>query len=130
MRLRQANAILEAAQAVDRLGLGFDLDPFDFDDPRLAVQAHQDDFLTGSAEIDAESADCRRYRLDLVPGPAKFSVTVRLRREEPTESTLLEAAFQIWHHEGEDDHDGFPTGGFGDHVARLVAESIGKDGRR
>ncbi|WP_329131663.1 hypothetical protein OG552_10805 [Streptomyces sp. NBC_01476] len=78
MRLRQAHAILEAGTAL--MANGFELHPFDYDNPGL-VDYVSDDYLTGYAEFhdpDHPRDHTRTYNIDLKPGPDDDTIEVYL----------------------------------------------------
>lgn len=125
MRLRQAHALLEAAAAIEALGLGFETCPFDHDHP-YAADRSGDDYLDGSAEFndpDSPQRDTRYYGIKLSPGPGAFGITVQLTYGMgPDPELLLIEAFQVWRHvEG---FESFDTGGVGARIAALVASAV------
>ncbi|WP_433855165.1 hypothetical protein [Streptomyces kronopolitis] len=126
MRLRQAHAILEAAAAIEALGLGFETWPYDHDHPNAI--AGDEDFLVGYAEICPAATpgwNVRSYHLALRPGPGSFDVNVQLNFEFGSCAVpLLDETIQVWRHaEGSEPFD---TGGAGHKIAHLVAGAVAK----
>ncbi|MGW2920444.1 hypothetical protein ACWDBF_21635 [Streptomyces angustmyceticus] len=126
MRLRQAHAILEAAAAIEALGLGFETWPYDHDHPDAV--ADDEDFLVGNAEFCPAATpgwNAREYYLALRPGPGPFDINVQLNfGPGPDAVPLLDETVQVWRHaEGSDPFD---TGGAGEQIARLVADAVAK----
>jgi hypothetical protein len=71
MRLRQAHAILEAATALEAMGLGFELGPFQYDYPGNLVPSGRD-AMSGGTEFtdpDMDGQEARVYNVDILPGP-------------------------------------------------------------
>lgn len=125
MRLRQAHALLEAAAAIEALGLGFEMYPFDHDHPQNAIRTGED-YLDGAAEFndpDTPERNTRYYGITLSPGPGAFSITVQLvYGMGPDPELLLVEAFQVWQHA--DGTEGFDTGGVSARIAALVASTV------
>lgn len=125
MRLRQARALLEAAAAIEALGLGFELHPLDYDHPQSADLTGED-HLDGGAEFndpDTPDRHTRYYGITLSPGPGTFGITAQLVYGlGPDPDLLLVEGFQIWQHgEGSEALD---TGGVGTRIAALVASAV------
>jgi hypothetical protein len=71
MRLRQAHAILEAATALEAMGLGFELGPLQYDYPGNLVPSGRD-AMSGGTEFtdpDMDGQEARVYNVDILPGP-------------------------------------------------------------
>jgi hypothetical protein len=81
MRLRQAHAILEAATALEAMGLGFELQPLHHDYPGNLTTSGRD-AMTGGAEIsdpdDPDGADHRAYGIKIAPGPDDDTIEAHL----------------------------------------------------
>ena len=71
MRLRQAHAILEAATALEAMGLGFELGPLQYDYPGNLVPSGRDAMSGGTefSDPDMDGYEARVYNIDILPGP-------------------------------------------------------------
>lgn len=80
MRLRQAHAILEAAAALEAVGLGFKLWPIDYDREDLFPEP-DDDYLTGWVEItdpDCPDGNARAYSVTFKACPDDHRISATL----------------------------------------------------
>jgi hypothetical protein len=90
MRLRQAQAILAAGAAVEALGLGFEMHPFDGD--REGAIPEDGEYLTGFTEItdpDRPVNHPRTYHFDVHPGPGEFEISVHLSEGYGDDAPIL-----------------------------------------
>jgi hypothetical protein len=124
MRLRQAHAILEAATALEAVGLDIEMYPFDYDEPGSAVRV---DHMTGGAEYadpDTPGRNARAYNIDLVPTRDGQHIEVNLTYGlGPDADCLLYSKHNIT---GEDPDVPRFRGLIGAKIAERVAEEIRK----
>jgi hypothetical protein len=124
MRLRQAQAIIETARALDQVG--FEMHPTDHDQHNLYMRP-DDDYLTGRAEFndpDNPRFNTRTYNLDIQPGPGDFDITVRLKFSyDPNGPVLLDKVFPVY--QPKDDGESYPFGAdTGPMLAELIATTV------
>lgn len=98
MRLRQAHAILEAATALEAMGLGFELWPLHHDFPGNTVRSARDRMSGGTefSDPDMDGREARVYNIDILPGPDDDHIEAHLTLGlGPDPESLLYAKYSV-----------------------------------
>lgn len=99
MRIRQAHALITAAQTLEALDIaqsdeGYKFFPFDRDNPEN-IGHPDDDYITGSIEFPTYSAQpARNYDIELRPGPDDRSVIAEVRLDRRPGTVVFHQYFQ------------------------------------
>ncbi|HSE05974.1 MAG TPA: hypothetical protein VLK35_17635 [Methylomirabilota bacterium] len=125
MRLRQAHAILEAATALEAIGLGFELHPLHHDYPGNLTTFGRD-AMSGGAEIsdpdDPDGANYRAYGIEITPGPDDDTIEAHLTLGfGPDPESLLYSKYSVAMDEREEERF---RGLVGATLAEKIAETV------
>lgn len=124
MRLRQAHAILEAATALEAMGLGFELGPLQHDYPGNLVPSGRD-AMSGGTEFtdpDMNGREARVYNVDILPGPDDDHIEAHLTLGVgPDPESLLYSKYSVAMDEREEERF---RGLVGATLAEKIAETV------